>query len=247
MCPFNSNHGAVQHYTRKTSVKFCVCINSELSASIFVHRQEIRRNHPCWDGMPLSFPSAKSVELLMRRLSTFSVCFGNPDEDLQTLASVDTEITTANSTDIVAFREGDFCASKGNVSYHPCIRAKDCAMLVIGSRCKPCQDVRRTLQKRRLRDNKRKDRPSKNFVHTGTLHNMMTWENLLTKLDQQRVEMKSLNRELSKLRQKCEQEIDTKGVQLQDSESSEMKDFMAVCREDVERSFPDENCFQRLF
>lgn len=81
----------------KTSVKFCVCINSELSASIFVHRQEIRRNHPCWDGMPLSFPSAKSVELLMRRLSTFSVCFGNPDEDLQTLASVDTEITTANS------------------------------------------------------------------------------------------------------------------------------------------------------
>lgn len=76
---------------------------------------------------------------------------------------------------------------------------------------------------------------------------MMTWENLLTKLDQQRVEMKSLNRELSKLRQKCEQEIDTKGVQLQDSESSEMKDFMAVCREDVERSFPDENCFQRLF
>lgn len=39
----------------------------------------------------------------MRRLSTFSVCFGNPDEDLQILASVDTEITTANSTDIVAF------------------------------------------------------------------------------------------------------------------------------------------------
>lgn len=76
---------------------------------------------------------------------------------------------------------------------------------------------------------------------------MMTWENLLTKLDQQRVEMKSLNRELSKLRQKCEQEIDTKGVQLQDSESSEMKDFMAVCREDVERSFPDENRFQRFF
>lgn len=183
----------------------------------------------------------------MRRLSTFSVCFGNLDEDLQTFASVDTEITTANSTDIVAFREGDFCASKGNVSYQSCIRAKDCAMLVIGSRCKPCHDVRRTLQKRRLRDNKRKDRPSKNFVHTGTPHNMMTWENLLTKLDQQRVEMKSLNRELSKLRQKCEQEIDTKGVQLQDSESSEMKDFMAVCREDVERSFPDENCFQRLF
>lgn len=181
----------------------------------------------------------------MRRLSTFSVCFGNPDEDLQTLASVDTEITTANSTDIVAVREGDFCAPKGNVSYHSCIRAKDCAMLVIGSRCKPCQDVRRTLQKRRLRDNKRKDRPSKNFLHTETLHNMMTWENLLTKLDQQRVEMKSLHRELSKLRQKCEQEIDTKGVQLQ--ESSEMKDFMAVCREDVERSFPDENCFQRLF
>lgn len=121
----------------KTSVKFCVCINAELSASIFVHRQEIRRNHPCWDGMPLSFPSAKSVELLMRRLSTFSVCFGN----LQTLASVETEITTANSTDIVAFREGDFCASKGNISYHSCIRAKDYAMLVIGSRCKPSQDV----------------------------------------------------------------------------------------------------------
>lgn len=157
----------------------------------------------------------------MRRLSTFSVCFGNPDEDLQTLASVDTEITTANSTDIVAFREGDFCASKGNVSYHSCIRAKDCTMLVIGSRCKPCQDVRRTLQKRRLRDDKRKDRPSKNFVHTRTPHNVMTRENLLTKLDQQRVEMKSLNSELSKLRRKCEQEIDTKGVQLQDSESSE--------------------------
>lgn len=102
-------------------------------------------------------------------------------------------------------------------------------------------------KKRRIRDNKRKDRPSKNFVHTRTPHNVMTRENLLTKLDQQRVEMKSLNSELSKLRRKCEQEIDTKGVQLQDSESSEMKDFMAVCREDVERSFPDENCFQRLF
>lgn len=99
----------------KTNVKFCVCINSELSASIFVHRQEIRRNNPCSDGMPLSFPSAKSLELLMRRLCTFLVCFGNPDEDLQTIASVDTEITTANSTDIVAFREEDFCASKGNV------------------------------------------------------------------------------------------------------------------------------------
>lgn len=97
----------------KTSVKFCVCMNSELLASIFVHRQEIRRNIPCWDGMPLSFPSAKSVELLMRRLSTFSVCFGNPDEDLQTLASVNTEITTGNSSDIVAFREGDFVHQKG--------------------------------------------------------------------------------------------------------------------------------------
>lgn len=102
-------------------------------------------------------------------------------------------------------------------------------------------------KKRRIRDNKRKDRPSKNFVHTRTPHNVMTRENLLTKLDQQRVEMKSLNSELSKLRRKCEQEIDTKGVQLQDFESSEMKDFMAVCREDVERSFPDENCFQRPF
>lgn len=183
----------------------------------------------------------------MRRLSTFSVCFGNPDEDLQTLASVDTEITTGNSSDIVAFREGDFSAPKGNVSYHSCIRAKDSAMLVLGSRCKPCQDVRRTLQKRRLRENERKDRPSKNFVHARTAQRRMTQENLLTKLDQQRVEMKSLNSELSKLRRKCEKEIDTKGVQLQDSESSEMKDFMAVCREDVERSFPDENCFQRLF
>lgn len=83
----------------------------------------------------------------MRLLSTFSVCFGNPDEDLQTPASVDTAITTANSTDIVAFCKGYFCASKGSVSYHSCtcIRAKDCAMLVIGSRCKPFQDVRRTL------------------------------------------------------------------------------------------------------
>lgn len=50
----------------------------------------------------------------------------------------------------------------------------------------------------------------------------MTGENLLTKLDQQRVEMKSLNCELSKRRRKCEQEIDTKGMQLKDSESSEM-------------------------
>lgn len=114
-------------------------------------------------------------------------------------------------------------------------------MLVLGSRCKPCQDVRRTLQKRRLRENERKDRPSKNFVHARTAHKVMT------KLDQQRMEMKSLNSELSKLRRKREKEIDTKGVQLQDSESGEMKDFMAVCREDVERSFPDENCFQCLF
>lgn len=120
-------------------------------------------------------------------------------------------------------------------------------MLVLGSRCKPCQDVRRTLQKRRLRENERKDRPSENFVHARTAHKVMTRENLLTKLDQQRVEMKSFNTELSKLRRKCEKDIDTKGVQLQDSESSEMKDFMAVCREDVERSFSDENCFQRLF
>ncbi|XP_061171261.1 uncharacterized protein LOC133180817 [Saccostrea echinata] len=188
----------------RTGVKLSVVIDTEFHANLFVHRKEVSKSHPCWDGMPSEFSTAMLVENLMRRLRTFSVCFGNPDEEFHSIAPVNCLVKSGVTNHIVAFREGDFCATVGDVSYSSCIRSVNCSLIVESSRCKPCQGVRRMLKSRKSREIERSIKTKDmNFVHSKTSHKIMSRTNLITKIEQQKEEIKLLSSEVERLKKLC--------------------------------------------
>jgi hypothetical protein len=195
----------------KTSVKLLVSINSNFDASLFVHRKEVTKKHPCWKGMPSLFSTAMSLEILMKKLDIYSVCYGNPDEEIQNITPVNSGIyLRGNSKDIIAYREENFCARKGNASYSSTIRAVDCTLLVNGNRCRPCQDVRRIVRQRKLRSDEKEETPTtKNYVHSTTPHAIMGRKSLLAKLTQQKKEIDTLSSELEKLKRMYERTCKT--------------------------------------
>ncbi|XP_062585177.1 uncharacterized protein LOC134246847 [Saccostrea cucullata] len=191
----------------RTGVKLSVLIDTEFHARLFVHRRELSKTHPCWVGMPSEFSTVTLVEDLMRRISSFSVCFGNPDEEFHSIVPVDGSVksgVTTGNNDIVAFREGDFCAILGDVSYSSCIRSVNCPLLVQNSRCKPCQRIRHKLRMRKSRETERAmNAKDKNYLNSTDSHKIMSRTELIAKLEQQRKKIKSLSSEVEKLKKTC--------------------------------------------
>lgn len=208
------------------SVKQSVIIEQDFSCKLFVHRQEILRDHEVWTGLPVYISTVEDVNKLLTRLDSFSVCIGNCDEEYNELIPVGAGLSDGFTSEIRAYREGDFCASKGNLSYDSTVRSVKCKLLVEGNRCPECLDIRRILRKRkqRLEDRKSKDQP--NYLHSQYQHKYMVRNILVTKIEQQKHEIKTLMAENDKLKRQCNTEILRNGVTVNDIQNQELKDLM---------------------
>ncbi|XP_076084495.1 uncharacterized protein LOC143055247 [Mytilus galloprovincialis] len=234
----------------KTVIKSAINTCRNFKVNISIHQITVSADHEIWEGMPSSFTSAKAVVLLLNKLSKYNVCIGNPDEEFQDVTVVGAGISHQSSPGIVAYREGDFCASIGAFTYHSTIRSSSCCLLVQHNRCKTCSQYRKSLKLRKQRLNQQAENRQKqgtDLMHSTYKHKDMSSEMLTNKLQQQKKHIQTLDSEISKMKRTVERDILQKGVTLGEIQNNEVKDLMATCQEEVYKAYPDENSFQRLF
>ncbi|KAJ8311135.1 hypothetical protein KUTeg_011313 [Tegillarca granosa] len=230
----------------KQGVKWTVTIDEHFKGKIIIHNVAVSNEHEFWFGLPAKFKTVKDILKLLDKLSNFSVCCGNPDQEYQDLVPVGVGLSDNKSPGIIAYREGDFAAQKGTLSYSSTIRSTCCSFLVAGSRCSPCSRYRDNLRKRKQRIEKRKSTPI-NYVRNTYKHTDMDRDTLILKLKQQKNEIKTLEQENMKIKRNFQQVINSTGVLLNETESRDMGDLMKLCSEDVEKAYPNPNSLQRLF
>ncbi|CAG2241749.1 unnamed protein product [Mytilus edulis] len=165
------------------------------------------------------------------------------------ITPVGSGISDAFTNEIRCYREGDYGATKWDTAYTSTIRSVKCQMLVQGSRCSSCAEDRRMLRKRQQRAEEKKTSPPVTFVHRTYQHKHMSRENLVTKIEQQKTEMRTLSSEVEKLKRQLHKQILQNGVTFSNpiAENIEMKDLMSTCQNDFEQAFPNPNSLQRLF
>ncbi|CAG2199465.1 THAP9 [Mytilus edulis] len=230
-------------------IKLSVVIDANFLPRIFVHNKEIGKDNNIWTGLPTVYNNIDSVQKLLARLRMFFVCVGNPDEQFQYITPVGSGISDAFTNEIRCYREGDYGATKWDTAYTSTIRSVKCQMLVQGSRCSSCAEDRRMLRKRQQRAEEKKTSPPVTFVHRIYQHKHMSRENLVTKIEQQKTEMRTLSSEVEKLKRQLHKQILQNGVTFSNpiAENIEMKDLMSTCQNDFEQAFPNPNSLQRLF
>ncbi|XP_021368530.1 uncharacterized protein LOC110460120 [Mizuhopecten yessoensis] len=199
------------------TVKLSLTIDKDLSAKLFVHRIEICHDHDFWMGLPSKFDTPLKISAIVKKLLSFSVCVGSPDECFQNLAGIG-RAKQDMSGDTSAYREGDLSAVKGNLHYTSTIRSTLCKLLVQGARCQPCSKVRRNLRDRRLRQEEKsrilKTSPTPNYMQKKFRHRNMNRKALIDKLKQQHSKIKLLQSEVGRLQRQFRQEVRSKGVEL---------------------------------
>lgn len=200
---FNTNMSYIQliefyNHDKKQSIKWIVNIDKDYKVTLSIHNQEVASDHLFWTGLPNKFVNVKDIMRLLLKLSSHSVCCGNPDKDFQDLIPISTALNDGKTSDVFAYREGNFLAQKGVLSYSSTIRSVNCSLLVYGKRCSSCSKYRDCLRKRKVRINDRKNNPVRNYVHLQYKHSMMDRDTLLVKLKQQYQEIKSLQQEILK-------------------------------------------------
>ncbi|VDI16396.1 Hypothetical predicted protein [Mytilus galloprovincialis] len=220
----------------KTVIKSAINICRNFKVNISIHQITVSADHEIWEGMPSSFTSAKAVVLLLNKLSKYNVCIGNPDEEFQDVTVVGAGISHQSSPGIVAYREGDFCASIGAFTYHSTIRSSSCCLLVQHNRCKTCSQYRKSLKLRKQRLNQQAENRQKqgtDLMHSTYKHKDMSREMLTNKLQQQKKHIQTLDGEISKMKRTVERDILQKGVTLGEIQNNEVKDLMATGRPDA--------------
>ncbi|CAC5389786.1 THAP9 [Mytilus coruscus] len=235
----------------RISVKLNVMINRDFFAKVFVHRIQLSQDHDLWIGLPRVFGSVKDIQTLLLKLQSYSVCTGNFEADLMASIPVGTSVENAEgSANSQGFREGDFEAVKGTISYSSTVRSMNCSLLVQGNRCSPCSQLRRVLISRKHR-REEKERKSKenipNYLHSTIGHTKMSRHELITKIHQQKDKITTLQSEIDKTQRKFQREVSSRGVTLDFCQSLEMQDTMAACSTEIMKAFPDANSYQRLF
>ncbi|XP_033730198.1 LOW QUALITY PROTEIN: uncharacterized protein LOC117319517 [Pecten maximus] len=230
----------------KTAIKLAVTFDPTFKATIHVHRKKLPQDHDLWDGLPQSFDTYSKVQLLLDRLNKYVVCIGNPDEEYQDLVPVGTALTSGNSSEVHAYREGDFGAELGKVTYSSTIRAMNCPMLVEGPRCCSCASYRRCLRTRKQRLAEKDNLLDIDLIHSRYKHKDMSRQMLISKINQQKSCIKSMQHQIDKQRRDIDREILRSGISIPDHQNQEMSDLFSVCREDMEKAFPDPNSLQIL-
>ncbi|XP_033757434.1 uncharacterized protein LOC117339835 [Pecten maximus] len=224
----------------KTAIKLAVTFDPTFKATIHVHRKKLAQDHDLWDGLPQSFDTYTKVHLLLDKLKKYVVCKGNPDEEYQDLVPIGSTLTSGNSSEGHAYREGDFWAESGKLRYNSTIRAMKCPMLVEGPRCCSCASYRRCLRTRKQRLAEKADFLDRDLIHSRYKHKDMSRQMLISKIDQQKSCIKNMQHQIDifhKQRQYIDRELLRRGIRIPDHQNQEMSDLFSVCREDMETEF----------
>lgn len=184
------------------------------------------------------------MQKLLARLRMLFVCVGYPDEQFQYITPVSSEISNAFTNEIRCYREGFYGATKWDTAYASTIRSVKCKNL--GSRCLFCAEDRRMLRKRQQKAEEKKISPPVTFVHRTYQHVTCPEKNLVTKIEQQKTEMRTLSSEVQKLKRQLHKQIVQNDVTLKNPsiENIELKDLMSTCQNDFEQAFPNPNNLQ---
>ena len=127
-------------------IKWSVTIErNTYKAKIYVHRQLLSNGHVIWNTIPPVFATEGDIILMLKTISKYGTCVGNPDADFRML-----------EPGFSAFHEPDFGTIAGNLLYSETVRCFGCAYLVEGSRCRSCIEHRSSLRKKRSKINSTK-------------------------------------------------------------------------------------------
>lgn len=74
------------------SVKLNITINSDFSAKIYVHRIELDQDHDLWIGLPKMYDSLSNIQSLLAKLTSYSICTGNHEQEFIDLTPVGSAI-----------------------------------------------------------------------------------------------------------------------------------------------------------
>ncbi|CAC5359915.1 unnamed protein product [Mytilus coruscus] len=208
------------------SVKLNVTIDQNFAAKVFVHRIELCSDHQLWKDLPTTFDSIINIHAVQHAKPASTNCHG--------------------------YREGDFGAVKGTISYSSTVRNVQCALLVQGHRCFQCSQLRRILVGRKYRQEEKQRKTQEtsgptDYLHSKMQHSNMSKLQLIEKIHQQKDKITNLQNEILRTRNQFQREMASKGVTLDFSQSLEIKDTMATCNAEMEKACPDENSYQRLF
>ena len=210
---------SVNKHEEKTAVKTRVCIYSDFSARVFVHNKELSSNHFLWDRQPQYFHNFTDILGLLNSLSHLYVCIGNPDDEYVSLVPVGAGLSDNKQPGILAYREGDFCATQRDLIYSSTIRSVNCDLLHDSIRCSACSKYRKNLRarKERLRELEKKDI---DFTKSTYKHVDLPRAMLVKKIEQQKEQIKSLESKILKMERQLRKEIVKKGISVAPHENN---------------------------
>ena len=64
------------------TVKMAITVSLDGNVSLHVHNREVTRSHDIWNYLPRNCSVSQYVQCLIQRIQHYSVCVGNPDEDM---------------------------------------------------------------------------------------------------------------------------------------------------------------------
>lgn len=129
----------------------------------------------------------------------------------------------------MAFREGDYSATTGPITYHGTIRSTKCLLLTDILKCKDCAVYRRTLKKTLERETKKHPVSQVNWLKSKKGEVRMTEVEKLQKLKQYKQYTHELETKCRKLERQISHLIQKKGVRLSQSENNDLRFVMESC------------------
>ena len=222
----------------KVAIKYCVTIDTSLTATVNVHGKQLSSNHPVYQSSS-TVHRAQDVLQLVSSLNGFCVCTGNSDPELVC------NFTPASS--VKAYLETNVGGQ-----YNQTVRSVSCPLLIPspGRRCEDCKTYRSTLRKTKnikiVESKSPKDERTR--IHSSKPNCAMSRDELAEKTRLLKLENKRLTSENKRLRARLliKQELE-ESHELEESDNKEVEELVNDASSEIEKLWPDPHSFQRIF
>ena len=204
---------------------------------VYIHDKILPCEHSMWDGLPKSFITVSSMCQLINKLSEYTVCVGNYDDDLMALNSVGRPVQ-----DTI---HHEYLAASGS-TYLSTIRHKECMLLSCSVRCSCCQKVRSCLRSKRARRLSQEGytNPSKANTHLTLLEKDVKLKKLAKQQKALKRKVDRLHEKVKVLQQKAKTLIEAEGESLSSSDSQDVASMLQ--ENEAELSSLPEDWFQKI-
>ena len=204
---------------------------------VYIHDKILPCEHSMWDGLPKSFITVSSMCQLINKLSEYTVCVGNYDDDLMALNSVGRPVQ-----DTI---HHEYLAASGS-TYLSTIRHKECMLLSCSVRCSCCQKVRSCLRSKRARQLSQEGytKPSKANTHLTLLEKDVKLKKLAKQQKALKRKVDRLHEKVKVLQQKAKTLIEAEGESLSSSDSQDVASMLQ--ENEAELSSLPEDWFQKI-